>query len=81
MAVFSVLAFAFWHSGGRAGAVCERHVFVSSGSLSLWPPGARCEFGEPAMHDTYFNPWFVMSVFGAAVLLAAAAGLTGRLED
>ena len=61
--VVVVGTFVFWHSGARAAALCERERFVSSGSLSLWPPGARCTFGEPAWHDTLLNPWFVGAVF------------------
>ena len=61
--VVVVGTFVFWHSGARAAALCERERFVSSGSLSLWPPGARCTFGEPALHDTLLNPWFVGAVF------------------
>jgi hypothetical protein len=61
--VVVVATFVFWHSGGRAAALCERELFVSSGSLSLWPPGARCTYGEPAVHDTVLNPWFVAAFF------------------
>ena len=73
-ALVSVALFVFWHSGARAGALCERERFVSSGSLSLWPPGARCTFGEPALHDTLLNPWFLATVIavGAIAVLADA---------
>jgi len=64
-------AFGFWHSGDRADALCLRERFVSSGSLSLWPPGAGCSYGEPEMHDTVFNPLFLPT---AIVVLAVTAG-------
>jgi hypothetical protein len=60
--------FVFWHSGARAAALCERERFVRSGSFSLWPPGARCTYGEPALHDTLLNPWFVGAVFAVIPL-------------
>jgi hypothetical protein len=66
--------FVFWHSGGRADALCLHERFVSWGSLSLWPPGAQCSFGEPVTHDTFLSPWFVGTTF---VLLPLAA-LTGE---
>ena len=61
-------AFVFWHSGSRAGALCLRERFVSSGDLSLWPPGARCEFGLPVQSDTLLNTWFFATAFALAVI-------------
>jgi hypothetical protein len=61
-------AFAFWHTGSRAGTLCLRERFVSSGDLSLWPPGARCTFGLPSQHDTFINPWFLATAFVLAVV-------------
>ena len=63
-----VAAFVFWHSGERAGALCLRERFVSSGDLSLWPPGARCTYGLPATHDTLLNPWLFATAFALAVI-------------
>ena len=68
-------AFAFLHSGARAAGVCERERFVSSGELSLWPPGARCSYGEPQIQDVLLNPWFGMAVI-AVLLLAVIVSLT-----
>jgi hypothetical protein len=68
-AVLVAAAFVFWHTGARASAVCTREVFVSGGSLSLWPPGARCGYGLPVQHDTFLNLWFFMTAF--AIVAAA----------
>jgi hypothetical protein len=73
-AVVVVASFAFWHSGARAAAVCEREAFVGSGTLSAWPPGARCTFGEPETSDTFLNPWF----FGTLLLVLVLACVLGE---
>jgi hypothetical protein len=72
-ALLTVGAFVFWHSGGRADALCMRERFVSWAEFSLWPPGARCTFGEPAMHDTFVNPLFPGTVWVVLVLVAVAS--------
>ena len=41
-------------------------------SLSLWPPGARCTYGEPALADTFVNPWFLVSAFAIAAVAVLA---------
>ena len=69
-------AFVFWHTGGRADALCVREVFVSTGSLSLWPPGARCGYGLPVQYDTFLNLWFFMTAF--AIVAAAVIADTIR---
>jgi hypothetical protein len=69
-----VAGFVFWHTGGRASGVCAREVFVGGGDLSLWPPGTRCTYGEPALHSTYISPWFV----GTSIVLLPAAILAGE---
>jgi hypothetical protein len=58
-----VAAFVFWHSGGRGAAVCEREVFTTAGSFSLWPPGTRCEYGLPVQDGHYLNLWFFATAF------------------
>jgi hypothetical protein len=73
-----VASFVFWHSGGRAAALCLRERFVSSGSLSAWPPGARCTFGEPELHSTLVNPWFVGTIFVLAPLAFLGAEWLSR---
>jgi len=74
----AVGAFVFWHTGGRGGALCERVRFVPGSDLSLWPPGARCSWGEPASSGVFINPWFlgtllVLGMFIALVMLLAPA--------
>ena len=68
IAAVVVGSFVFWHTGGRAAALCERERFVNSGSLSLWPPGTRCTFGEPATHDTLLNMWFLATLVVVVVI-------------
>ena len=72
--VLLVAAFVFFHSGARAGALCERERFVNWGEWSWWPPGARCTYGEPLIHEVLFNPLFVLAA--VAVLFVAAIVLT-----
>ena len=64
-----VAAFVFWHTGPRASTLCTREVFVSGGSLSLWPPGARCEYGLPVQHDTFLNTWFFFTAFALVTIV------------
>ena len=71
--VVLVGAFLFLHSGARAAAVCERGRFVPSGSLSLWPPGARCTYGEPAIASTLSNDWFWVVAVAVVIVLGAGA--------
>jgi hypothetical protein len=70
-------SFAFWHSGARANSLCEHERFVSAGPMSIWPPGTRCTFGEPATTDTLLNPWFVWTLL---VVLVVAFALGELLE-
>jgi hypothetical protein len=72
--VLLAATFVFFHSGARAGSLCERERFVNWGEWSWWPPGARCTYGEPLMHEVLFNPWFLFGAMG--VLLFAAIALT-----
>jgi hypothetical protein len=68
-------AFVFLHTGARADGVCERERFVPADGLSLWPPGARCSFGEPQATDVLFNPWLALVVL---VLVAGMVATYGR---
>ena len=72
------LAGAFWflHTGQRADGVCMSEAFVPADGISVWPPGARCTYGEPARTDVLVNWWFVV-VLGA-VLVGGVAALGGR---
>ncbi len=70
--------FLFWHSGGRAERLCLRARFVSSGSLSWWPPGTRCEFGLPVMSDTVLNFWFVPTAFITGILITVLVSVADR---
>ena len=81
LAPFALLAgaFAFLHSGARAAALCERERFVHSGELSLWPPGARCSYGEPEIQDILINPWFGMAIIAVALLLLV--GMMTRVRE
>jgi hypothetical protein len=67
-ALLFVGAFVFLHTSERADGVCMRERFVWADGVSLWPPGTRCTFGEPARTDVLVNPWL------AVVLLAIIAG-------
>ena len=72
LTVVAILAaFVFWHTGGRADAVCRRELFVPAGGLSLWPPGARCTYGEPATSDVLINPWLTGTLLLIAVVNVA----------
>ena len=71
-----VMAFVVLHSGARAEDLCERERFVRAGSLSLWPPGARCSFGEPAIEETLVNSWFVLGALGIVIVVIATVAVT-----
>jgi len=68
------VAFVFLHTGARADDVCERERFVPADGLSLWPPGARCSFGEPQKTDVLINPWLALVVVAMLVGMAATYG-------
>ncbi len=72
-----IAAFVFWHTGDRASALCTREVFVSGGSLSLWPPGARCGYGLPVQYDTFLSTWF----FATAFAIVTVAVLTDTIRS
>lgn len=69
------VSFVFLHTGARADDVCERERFVPADGLSLWPPGARCGFGEPQRTDVLVNPWLALVV---VAILAGMAATYGR---
>jgi hypothetical protein len=60
-------AFVFLHTGERADSVCMSDRFVTADGVSLWPPGARCTFGEPSRTDVLLNPWFALAMIPALV--------------
>ena len=68
-AALVIASFFMLHTGARADALCLREAFVEGGELSLWPPGARCSFGEPAREGVVLHPAFV----GIALLVVVAA--------
>ena len=68
--------FVLLHSGARAEDLCERERFVRVGSLSIWPPGARCSFGEPAVEETLVNPWFELAANSIVIVVIATVAAT-----
>ena len=64
------------HSGARAENLCAAKGFSGTGSLSLWPPGARCTGGEPEIERTAFDPVFILPA--VAVLLLGSGALALR---
>jgi hypothetical protein len=66
-ALLLVGAFVFLHTGERADGVCMSERFVTADGASLWPPGTRCTFGEPARTDVLVNPWFALALITALV--------------
>ena len=76
-------AFAYMHTGARAERLCNTHGFSGTGSLSAWPPGARCTGGEPRIEATYFDPVFILPaivilMLGGGVVAMRQSGTTGR---
>jgi hypothetical protein len=69
-------AFAYMHTGVRAERLCNNHGFSETGSLSAWPPGARCTGGEPRIERTYFDPVFILPAI--VVLMLAGGALAMR---
>ena len=70
-------AFLVLHTGARGDRLCEREVFVRGGELSLWPPGTRCTYGEPAQTGVELHPIFVTVLLVVAV---AAVVLVPRMR-
>jgi hypothetical protein len=69
------LGFVLLHSGAPGDAACERSLFVPSAGFSAWPPGARCEYGEPNQTEVVVNGWFAAVVFALGVAFAAARAI------
>jgi hypothetical protein len=77
--VGAVLIFAFIHSGSRAQALCERDGFSATGTVSVWPPGARCRGGDPPIRHTVFDaPSFFLMITALALLSLGAAAIADR---
>jgi hypothetical protein len=75
-------AFVWLHSGALGDATCERARFVRSSGFSAWPPGARCEYGEPVRAEIVINGWFAVAVGMVGVTFAAArAALINRMRS
>ena len=64
------LGFVLLHSGAPGDATCERSLFVPSTGFSAWPPGARCEYGEPIRTEVVVNGWFAAVVVALGVAFA-----------
>lgn len=76
--VLIIAAFVFLHTGSRADAFCQGARFVRKGSLSLWPPGAECPYGEPVRTDTLINGWFWLVALAVVILAAGCAAWLSR---
>ena len=72
LAAACIAAFVWLHTGAPGDAACERARFSDSSGFSAWPPGARCEFGEPAQTDVVLNGWFAAVIFVVVVVFAVA---------
>ena len=71
VAAFALAAvFAVMHAGAQGAAVCHREGFEGPGTLSLWPPGARCVGGEPERVRVLVSSAFWL--LGPAVVFAGA---------
>jgi hypothetical protein len=69
-----IAAFVWLHTGALGDSTCERARFVpSSSGFSVWPPGVRCTYGEPARTDVVVNGWFAV-VLGVVLVVFAVAG-------
>ena len=66
----AVGAFVWLHSGVPGDATCERSRFVRSSGFSVWPPGARCSYGEPVRTDIIVSGWFAAVVVALGVTFA-----------
>ena len=61
------------HTGPRADAACEQATtFVPSDGISVWPPGARCTYGEPSRTVVVRNVWFLVLI-GLLILAGIVA--------
>ena len=69
-----IVAFVWLHTGAAGDATCERARFVSPSEFSIWPPGVRCEYGEPVRADVVINEWFAVVVGAVLIGLVVARG-------
>jgi hypothetical protein len=70
-----IAAFVWLHTGAPGDATCQRTRFVSSSSgFSAWPPGVRCEYGEPVRADVVINEWFAVVAGAVLIGLVVARG-------
>jgi hypothetical protein len=79
--LITVGGFVVLHTGAPGDAACERSRFVPSFGLSAWPPGVRCEYGEPVQTDVIVNGWFALVVVAAAVTFVVAAPRSTRARS
>jgi hypothetical protein len=75
--LIAAAAFVVLHSGALGDAACEGSRFVPSDGFSAWPPGARCDYGEPVRTDVVVNGWFAL-VAGALVVIFAVLTRSAR---
>lgn len=68
-------AFAYMHTGPRAASLCASKGFSGPASFSLWPPGAECTGGDPAITQTAFDPVFILPAVAVLMLGAGALAL------
>ncbi len=68
-------AFVYMHSGPRAENLCAGKGFSGTGAFSLWPPGARCTGGEPAIEQVAFDPIFILPAVAILLLISGALAL------
>jgi ribose/xylose/arabinose/galactoside ABC-type transport system permease subunit len=69
----SAWVFVLLHTGSQGRDLCKADGSTGPGTLSWWPPGTRCDGGEPLIRWTRFNPAWVF----AAILLVAAGVAAG----
>jgi hypothetical protein len=79
--LIAVTAFVLLDSGAPGDATCERSRFVRSSGFSVWPPGARCSYGEPVRTDIIVNGWFAAVVGVLGLFAVARAALISRTQS
>lgn len=76
----TVASFAYFNSGARGVAACERDGFTGPGTLSWWQPGSVCEGGEPQFRVVELNAAFLV-VPALLLAFAAAAWAVKAIRD
>lgn len=79
-AALTLASFAFFNSGARGVAACEREGFGGPGTLSWWRPGSVCEGGEPQFVSVQLNATFVV-IPAVLLVLAGAVWITTTVRD